>query len=238
MRSASPIFTPAWTSIRFLGACWRGNWRRCGRCSGGPRSFGPWKRPQAPAGSPRRCWISPRAQLGSFYEALRYVAVEQSAARRDEHGRDTGSASFTRTRDLGRGASAGDSRRVHSLERTARCLARPSRGVQRGALREMYVGLCTARRTCRSNLGRSRRRSWNRTFASRASHCARDSRRKLGLEACRWIAEAGKRLGRGFVLTVDYGHEAAELYNERHMRGHAAGLFAASGERGFSARAR
>src|ERR1700675_2866572 len=27
------------------------------------------------------------AQLGSFYEALRYVAVEQSAARRDEHSR-------------------------------------------------------------------------------------------------------------------------------------------------------
>jgi SAM-dependent MidA family methyltransferase len=29
----------------------------------------------------------------------------------------------------------------------------------------------------------------------------------------------GRRLGRGFVLTVDYGHEAPELYNERHMRG-------------------
>ena len=29
----------------------------------------------------------------------------------------------------------------------------------------------------------------------------------------------GAGFGRGFVLTVDYGHEAAELYNERHMRG-------------------
>ena len=29
----------------------------------------------------------------------------------------------------------------------------------------------------------------------------------------------GARMGRGFVLNVDYGHEAAELYNERHERG-------------------
>ncbi len=29
----------------------------------------------------------------------------------------------------------------------------------------------------------------------------------------------GARLGRGFVLTIDYGHEAPELYDHRHMRG-------------------
>ena len=42
---------------------------------------------------------------------------------------------------------------------------------------------------------------------------------EVNLEAREWIRAAGRRLGRGFVLTVDYGHEAAELYNERHMRG-------------------
>ncbi len=42
---------------------------------------------------------------------------------------------------------------------------------------------------------------------------------EAGLAACRWIEDAGRRLGRGFVLTVDYGHEARELYNERHMDG-------------------
>ena len=42
---------------------------------------------------------------------------------------------------------------------------------------------------------------------------------EAGLAACGWIGQAGARLGRGFVLTVDYGHEAAELYNERHQRG-------------------
>ncbi len=29
----------------------------------------------------------------------------------------------------------------------------------------------------------------------------------------------GARLGRGFALTIDYGHEAQELYDDRHMRG-------------------
>ena len=42
---------------------------------------------------------------------------------------------------------------------------------------------------------------------------------EVSLEACAWIAELGARLGRGFVLTIDYGHEAQELYDERHMRG-------------------
>jgi SAM-dependent MidA family methyltransferase len=42
---------------------------------------------------------------------------------------------------------------------------------------------------------------------------------EVGLPACRWIEDAGLRLGRGFVLTVDYGHEARKLYDERHMNG-------------------
>jgi len=37
--------------------------------------------------------------------------------------------------------------------------------------------------------------------------------------ACDWISDAGQRLGRGFVITIDYGHEAPELYNARHLRG-------------------
>ena len=42
---------------------------------------------------------------------------------------------------------------------------------------------------------------------------------EINLEACAWIAEMGARLRRGFVLTIDYGHEARELYDDRHMRG-------------------
>jgi SAM-dependent MidA family methyltransferase len=40
-----------------------------------------------------------------------------------------------------------------------------------------------------------------------------------GLAACRWIEDAGRRLDRGFLLTVDYGHSSRELYDERHMDG-------------------
>jgi SAM-dependent MidA family methyltransferase len=42
---------------------------------------------------------------------------------------------------------------------------------------------------------------------------------EAALAACDWIQDAGKRLERGFVLTVDYGHEAPSLYNAQHMRG-------------------
>jgi SAM-dependent MidA family methyltransferase len=39
------------------------------------------------------------------------------------------------------------------------------------------------------------------------------------LDACGWIQKAGSSLGRGFVLTIDYGHEAPVLYSEAHNRG-------------------
>jgi SAM-dependent MidA family methyltransferase len=38
-------------------------------------------------------------------------------------------------------------------------------------------------------------------------------------EACDWIESAGRALERGFVLTIDYGHEARALYDEQHNRG-------------------
>jgi SAM-dependent MidA family methyltransferase len=38
-------------------------------------------------------------------------------------------------------------------------------------------------------------------------------------EACDWIECAGRALERGFILTIDYGHEARALYGEHHNRG-------------------
>lgn len=46
-----------------------------------------------------------------------------------------------------------------------------------------------------------------------------DQQTEVNLAALDWIQDAGRRLDRGFVLTIDYGHPAAELYDERHMRG-------------------
>jgi len=43
-------------------------------------------------------------------------------------------------------------------------------------------------------------------------------------EAAGWISDAGRWLQRGFVLTVDYGYPAAELYHYRRYSGTEAGL--------------
>ena len=67
---------------------------------------------------------------------------------------------------------------------------------------------------------------------------------EAGLEACDWITEVARRLDRGFVLTIDYGHEAADLFDDRHMAGtilsyrhhrESRGLFAAPGEQDLTA---
>ena len=42
---------------------------------------------------------------------------------------------------------------------------------------------------------------------------------EAGLETCDWITEIARRLDRGFVLTIDYGHEAADLFDSHHMAG-------------------
>jgi SAM-dependent MidA family methyltransferase len=42
---------------------------------------------------------------------------------------------------------------------------------------------------------------------------------EVSLSSCDWIADASRRLARGFVLTVDYGYEARMLYGERFPRG-------------------
>ena len=56
-------------------------------------------------------------------------------------------------------------------------------------------------------------------FASQHIGFQEGQQAEAGLEACDWIAEIARRLGRGFVLTIDYGHEAADLFNAHHMAG-------------------
>jgi SAM-dependent MidA family methyltransferase len=88
---------------------------------------------------------------------------------------------------------------------------------EEGALREIHVGweakgfveLHAPLSTC----------AISEYFSAQGISLAEGQQAEAGLEACDWIQEIGRRLERGFVLTVDYGHEARELYNERHMRG-------------------
>jgi SAM-dependent MidA family methyltransferase len=42
---------------------------------------------------------------------------------------------------------------------------------------------------------------------------------EINLKAVEWIREAARRLRRGFIILIDYGHEARELYSPSHAAG-------------------
>jgi len=153
-----------------------------------------------------------------FYRVLRYVAVERSDSRR---GIQTGCvesqiarARFASVPGLPDNIPVGcifsnellDALPVHRVVR------------ERDELREIWVGF-------EDGVGFHqvlRPPSSSRItdyFADQAIELREGQQAEVCLAACDWIEDAGKRLGRGFVLTIDYGHEARELYDERHMRG-------------------
>ncbi len=157
------------------------------------------------------------AKLPVFYRALRYIAVERSASRREQ------SAIL-----LKRHADAGHFRA--SIEIPARipegCLfsnelvdALPVHRtiMESGALKEIFVGISRGQfgdviaplSTC----------SISEYFAAQGVTLHEGQHAEAGLEVCDWITEIGRRLERGYVLTIDYGHAAAELFDEHHMRG-------------------
>ena len=42
---------------------------------------------------------------------------------------------------------------------------------------------------------------------------------EINLRAVEWIRDAGRRLRRGFIVLIDYGHDARELYSPTHSAG-------------------
>ena len=44
-------------------------------------------------------------------------------------------------------------------------------------------------------------------------------RAEINLNAVRWVRETARRLKRGFLMLIDYGHEARELYSVTHAAG-------------------
>jgi SAM-dependent MidA family methyltransferase len=156
-------------------------------------------------------------ELRDLYSALRYVAVEQSVARREHHEEMFGS-------HIQKGAARSAAELPCDIP--AGCIfsnelidALPVHRVlfERGKLCEIYVGFDGEVFTEeRGSLTSSEIEKYLREQGIRLRE---HQKAEVNLDACEWIVDAGRRLGRGFVLTVDYGHEAAELYNERHMRG-------------------
>jgi SAM-dependent MidA family methyltransferase len=153
-----------------------------------------------------------------FYSALTYVAVERSEARRSAHARlfefHPARSRFESSADLPNEIAAGcifsnellDAFPVHRVVR------------QNDELREIYVDF-DEERGLYEKLGPLSSPRIAEYFAEQGIGLREEQQAEANLRACDWIEEVGKRLERGFVLTIDYGHPAAEVYDERHMRG-------------------
>jgi SAM-dependent MidA family methyltransferase len=152
-----------------------------------------------------------------FYEALRFIAVERSAARR---------AAQSKSMDAhaARGKFASQQELLDKI--TCGCIfsnelldAMPAHRVilEGDELREMYVGL--GKNGFCDEMGKLSSTALSEYLSGQNIHLNEGQQAEVNLAACRWIEEAARKLERGFVVTIDYGHEANELYDERHMRG-------------------
>ena len=158
-----------------------------------------------------------KAALPEFYAVLRYVAVERSPARTNQltarlakfmqEGKCVASIEIPARIAVGCVFSNEllDAMAVH------RVIQKPD------GLRELFVTreddqfreISGALSTC----------AIAEYFGAQQVSLQAGQHAEAGLEACDWIMEIGRRMERGFVLTVDYGHEATDLYDARHMSG-------------------
>jgi SAM-dependent MidA family methyltransferase len=179
-----------------------------------------------------------------FYAALRYFAVERSAARRTLIAQAQGLRSHVDGRHF-------ETASEMPAEIACGCIfsnelfdAMPVHRVlcEGTELRELYVAFgANGLGECTGPLSSDALREY---FSHQAITPEDGQQAEVNLQACRWIEDAGRKLQRGFVVTVDYGHEATELYDQRHMRGtllayqrHRAGedFFRAPGEQDLTA---
>jgi SAM-dependent MidA family methyltransferase len=155
--------------------------------------------------------------LPEFYATLQYVAVERSAGRRIDQ-----AAQLAAHLEAGRVSSASE---IPS-EIPAGCIfsnelldALPTHRVivHRGVIREIFVGFASGRFT--EVLDNPSTPAIQEYFQEQGIALEEGQQAEACLEACEWIERAGRALERGFILTIDYGHEAKALYNEHHNRG-------------------
>jgi SAM-dependent MidA family methyltransferase len=157
------------------------------------------------------------SKLPAFYGALRYVAVERSGARREQAAgrskRHAEAGHFSASVEIPVRVPTGclfsnelmDALPVHRVI------------MQDGALKEVFVNFdndnfvdsIASLSTC----------AIQEYFAAQGIVLQDGQQAEAGLEACDWITEVGRRLERGYLLTIDYGHRAAELFDGHHMRG-------------------
>src|SRR5260370_17364 len=157
------------------------------------------------------------AKLPAFCDVLRYVAVERSASRREQAAihskRHAVAGPFTATAEVPAHVPTGclvfhelvDALPVHRVVMDGSTLKEILVGFRDGRFSDVLATLSTCAIT--------------EYFASQKIALCDGQHAEAGLEACDWITEIGRRLERGYVLTIDYGHPAVELFDEHHMRG-------------------
>jgi len=157
------------------------------------------------------------AKLPEFYAALRYLAVERSAVRRAVH-ESTLAAHFAGGR--------AESSATLPAQISGGCMlsnelfdAMPVHRVvqQDGKLREItadHSGELFADR-----VSEILSPGIAEYFARQEITLQEGQHAEANLAACKWISDAALSLKRGYVLTVDYGYPARQLYNPHRMNG-------------------
>lgn len=158
-----------------------------------------------------------RESLGEFYSAMRYVAVERSVVRRkaqiqnleDHIANERFCSSDGLPAEIPHGCIFSneliDAFAVHRVLRANE------------ELREIYV--THSQNEFREELGPFSSIAIAEYFEAQQISVREGQMAEVNLAACNWIEDATRRLHRGFLLTIDYGHEAQQLYSGRHMRG-------------------
>ena len=150
-----------------------------------------------------------------FYRALRLTLVERSPAARAAHGvtlgphadrlaPQSGDALPARVEGIIYANELLDALPVHSLVMTAAGLREVYVDSRDGRLVESPGPVSPAVRAHVERFGIRLEPGW---------------RTEVCPAAVRWVADAARRLERGYLLLIDYGHEAHELYSSTHARG-------------------
>lgn len=219
-KADSPRFRDYYTSVdvhpifgRLLARQFAEMWENLGR----PREFALVEAGAGTGQLARHVLDFSETRLRAFHETLRYVAVERSAARREQAvthlKRHANAGHFNASVEIPAGVPAGcvfsnelmDALPVHRVV------------VEGGALKEIFVNFRDGK--FEDVIAPLSICAINEYFAAQGVTLSDGQQAEAGIEACDWISEVGRRLERGYVLTVDYGHSATDLYDEHHMRG-------------------
>jgi SAM-dependent MidA family methyltransferase len=156
-------------------------------------------------------------EFPAFYAAINYIAVERSAARRAQHAErlaiHVAAARVSSADEIPSAVPAGcifSNELLDSLP-THRVI------MERDGLREICVGIAGNQFTevhCDPSTPKLEEYFREQGIALQPGWQA-----EVNLECCDWIECAGRALQSGFVMSIDYGHEARNLYDEQHNRG-------------------